>query len=209
MILSVRSNILFPLGGIKRACIGTDGVGVRSLVFARGCPLRCKMCFNKVLLDIPDDCNYVSVESLYKQLEIDDLYFKLTGGGITFGGGEPMLYSKFIRSFAEYATNWSIVIETSLNVVLDNLIDVVGFVDAFYVDIKDMNSDIYKDYTDKDNVLVLKNLEYLASNVDLDTVMIRLPEIKDFNSLDDIRYSHDFLSNLGFYNFDVFKYREV
>ena len=38
-------------------------------------------------------------EELYNHVKQDDLYFRATGGGVTFGGGEPLLSCKEILHF--------------------------------------------------------------------------------------------------------------
>ena len=54
---------------------------------------------------------------LFTHVRVDDLYFQATGGGITFGGGEPALRSIFISQFRKVIPKqWKINIETSLNV---------------------------------------------------------------------------------------------
>ena len=33
----------------------------------------------------------MDVQEILEEVMVDDLYFKATGGGVTFGGGEPLL----------------------------------------------------------------------------------------------------------------------
>ena len=204
-------EVTFPMVGIKRVSIGVDGNGIRSLVVSRGCPLSCKMCLNKPLLDPNYQCKYVTVASLYEQLKIDDLYFKLSRGGVTFGGGEPMLHSKFIKEFSDYVYehDWTIDVETSLNVPTDNVYEVMDSVDEFFVDIKDMNLEIYRSYTGKDNSLVIHNLKCLLDCIGPDSVVVRIPKINGFNTVEDIKYSIEALSFLGVKRFDIFSYKEI
>jgi pyruvate formate lyase activating enzyme len=147
-------------------------------------------------------------ESLYQQLQIDDLYFVATGGGVCFGGGEPLLRPEFIRQFHTLcAGRWKITLETSLNVPLSSLQTVAPLVNDFIIDIKDANDEIYKAYTGKSNAQVWENLAWLAANYDREHVFLRVPLIPEFNTDEDRERSVERLSKLGFGNFDRFTYR--
>jgi radical SAM domain protein len=140
-------------------------------------------------------------------VEIDDLYFVATGGGICFGGGEPLLRSDFIKAFAEIMNpEWKLTIETSLNVPLENVKAIASLVQMWYVDIKDMNPDIYKAYGCKENKQVISNLQWLAANGYADKVIIRLPLIPEYNTDEDRQQSQQQLEKMGFTNFDKFNY---
>ena len=41
---------LYPLLGLSRLRMGTDGTGVTTLIAGAGCPLRCRWCINRELL---------------------------------------------------------------------------------------------------------------------------------------------------------------
>ena len=84
-------NIQVPVIGICRHRLYTDGEGVSTLVAFHGCPLRCRYCLNSQVLEHEEDSQYYDCTSLYDQVKMDELYFLATGGGITFGGGEPCL----------------------------------------------------------------------------------------------------------------------
>lgn len=102
-----------------------------------------------------------------------------TGGGVTFGGGEPLLYADFISEFTrKMPEEWKITIESSLNVPNKNIFKVAQFADLLVIDIKDMDEFIYKQYTGKDNSFVLANLKWLVDNGYADKTIIRIPLIK-------------------------------
>lgn len=87
--------------GISRHRLGTDGKGVTTLVAFHGCPLRCKHCLNKECWEPEERFKRYTPQSLYDEVKVDDLYLRATGGGITFGGGEPCLQADFIVSQSE------------------------------------------------------------------------------------------------------------
>nr|WP_315091703.1 radical SAM protein [uncultured Prevotella sp.] len=203
----MQSEITAPFIAINRHRLTTDGEGVTTLVGFHGCPLHCEYCLNAQCLQADGVWCRLTPGELYSEVEIDDLYFVATGGGICFGGGEPLLRSDFIKAFAEIMNpEWKLTIETSLNVPLENVKAIASLVQMWYVDIKDMNPDIYKAYGCKDNKQVISNLQWLAANGYADKVIIRLPLIPEYNTDEDRQRSQQQLEEMGFTNFDKFNY---
>ena len=203
----MQSEITAPLIAINRHRLTTDGEGVTTLVGFHGCPLRCEYCLNAQCLQADGVWCRLTPGELYSEVEIDDLYFMATGGGICFGGGEPLLRSDFIKAFAEIMNpEWKLTIETSLNVPFENVKAIASLVQMWYVDIKDMNPEIYKAYGRKENKQVVSNLQWLAANGYADKVIIRLPLIPEYNTDEDRQRSQQQLEEMGFTNFDKFNY---
>ncbi len=203
----MQSEIIAPFIAINRHRLTTDGEGVTTLVGFHGCPLHCQYCLNAQCLQADGVWCRLTPGELYSEVEIDDLYFVATGGGICFGGGEPLLRSDFIKAFAEIMNpEWKLTIETSLNVPLENVKAIASLVQMWYVDIKDMNPDIYKAYGCKENNQVVSNLQWLAANGYADKVIIRLPLIPEYNTDEDRQRSQQQLEEMGFTNFDKFNY---
>jgi len=203
----MQSEITAPFIAINRHRLTTDGEGVTTLVGFHGCPLHCEYCLNAQCLQADGVWCRLTPGELYSEVEIDDLYFVATGGGICFGGGEPLLRSDFIKAFAEIMNpEWKLTIETSLNVPLENVKAIASLVQMWYVDIKDMNPDIYKAYGCKENKQVVSNLQWLAVNGYADKVIIRLPLIPEYNTDEDRQRSQQQLEEMGFTNFDKFNY---
>ena len=196
-----------PIIGIDRHRLTTDGEGVTTLVAFHGCPLHCKYCLNPQCLSPDSVLRTITPSELYSEVEIDDLYFVATGGGICFGGGEPLLHSEFIVEFAKIMNpEWSIILETSLNVPLKQLEMVAPLVNEFVVDVKDMDEPIYKAYTMQDNNMVVSNLKWLAENRYTDKTIVRLPLIPYYNTDTTQEKSRKQLERMGFYRFDIFEY---
>ena len=80
-----------PLICIDRHRLTIDGEGVTTLVAFHGCPLHCKYCLNPQCLEADGVWQEMDTELLMMNVEMDNLYFLATGGGICFGGGEPLL----------------------------------------------------------------------------------------------------------------------
>ena len=83
-----------------------DGPGIRTIVFLKGCVLRCKWCCN------PESQNYkietmmragelvtygrdVTVEEMLDEVEKDRIYYRKSGGGVTLSGGESLCQPDF------------------------------------------------------------------------------------------------------------------
>ena len=196
-----------PIIGISRHRIATDGEGVTTLVAFHGCTLRCQYCLNPQSIDPDMACRQISPEQLYEETRIDNLYFLATGGGVTFGGGEPALRHAFICRFKEVCDpGWKIFIETSLNVPQAHVEALLPIIDGYIVDIKDTHPTTYHAYTCGHWERVLDNLRLLASKELHDRVTLRLPLIPRFNTADDVDESEQLLRQMGFTHFDRFEY---
>lgn len=196
-----------PLIAIERYRMGTDGAGLTTLVAFHGCPLSCRYCLNPQCLSADGVWQAMTPEAVCEQVATDHLYFLATGGGVTFGGGEPCLRSGFIRAFCQLADpQWNIRLETSLNVPRRHLLALQPFVRQYIVDVKDMNPVIYRSYTGRSNRLVRGNLRWLAAQGLAHRVVVRLPLIPGYNTEADVQTSRRQLEAMGFAHFDEFVY---
>lgn len=194
--------------GVVRHRMWRDGKGVTTLAAFHGCSLHCQYCLNPACLDNGKEFSCYTPRQLYDKISIDNLYFLATGGGVCFGGGEPLLHADFIYKFREICVeDWKITIETALNVPIENLKTATAVSDAFIVDIKDCNDTIYRSYTGKSNKLPLSNLEWLLHTVGAERVMVRVPLIPNFNTEEDRHYSVEQLQSMGVKQMDLFTYR--
>ncbi len=205
---AASADITFPFITIDRLRMETDGDGVTTLVASKGCPLSCKYCLNKQILNDEVPCRQITPKQLFSMVAIDDLYFRATNGGVVFGGGESLLHARFIREFAGLVPkDWRILAETCLNVPSELLETALPVVDNWIVDIKDMNPEIYRSYTGQDNARVTENLRILAEAGRCDDVVIRLPLIPSFNTDEDRQHSEEAVKAIGpFTKFDRFNY---
>lgn len=192
---------------VSRHRMATDGEGVTTLVAFHGCPLDCKYCLNPDCKHGAERFRDVTPEALLNEVMIDNIYFLATGGGVTFGGGEPLIFAHFIEEFCLICDpQWKINIETALNVPTALLEQVAGRLDFLIIDIKDMNPRIYERYTGRDNGNVLANLRWLCDHDMQSKCRIRLPLIPEFNTPEDVGRSRAQLEAMGFADFNEFTY---
>lgn len=192
--------------GINRHRMGTDGKGISTLITFYGCPLNCKYCLNPQCKSESTPCTYIEPNDLVNLLMVDDIYFKSTGGGIVFGGGEPLLNAEYIKEVCDLVPlQWKIRIETSLNVKWDKIELLLPYIDQWIIDIKDSNTEIYKNYTGADNLKVYDNVLRLSHKTDKEKLLIRIPKIPNYNTEKNIQESVKLYSNLG--NIDIFNYK--
>ena len=199
-----------PLIGISRHRLTTDGEGVTTLVAFHGCPLRCKYCLNPQSLHSEGIWKHYDCMQLYEEVRLDELYFLATHGGITFGGGEPCLQSDFIYEFRQLCgQEWQLSVESSLNVPQENIEKLLPVIGYYIIDIKDINNDIYQQYTGKENEKVLNNLHYLIEHGKNEQIIVRTPIIPVYNSESDVDNSIRLLKEMGITQFDRFTYKTL
>lgn len=197
---------------ISRLRMGTDGDGVSTLVTFYGCPLQCRYCANDfchgrgVCFDDLPRATYTPKE-LVEILRKDDIYYKMSGGGIVFGGGEPLLQSAFIHKVCQMADHmWKKRIETSLNVAWDLVEPLLGDMDEWIIDIKDIDGDIYQKYTGVDNEQLIANLHRMKEFVDPSKLHIRVPRIPGLNTEADVARSVKWVFRVLGVEPEVFEY---
>lgn len=177
---------------IQRASL-QDGPGIRTTVFLKGCPLRCKWCHNpeSQRAEVETGHNgkvygYTStVEEVMEAVEKDRAYFESSGGGLTLSGGEPTFQFEFCMELLNEAHRRGIhtALETCGQVSRERLIALLPLVDVFLFDYKATGCDNYRNLTRADGVLIRENLEFLLQSDA--SVIVRCPLIPQVNDTDE------------------------
>ncbi len=190
-ILNVRGRIF----DIQRFSVH-DGPGVRTIVFLKGCPLRCRWCCN------PESQSYeieqmtlagktktvgrdVTVAEVLEAVKKDRVYYRRSGGGLTLSGGEALMQPDFAAALLEAAKREGITtaIESTACAPFSVIEKILPHLDCYLMDIKHMDSNKHKEYTTKPNELILENAVKIAkSGVSL---TIRTPVIPTFNDTEE------------------------
>lgn len=169
-----------------------DGPGVRTIVFLKGCFLRCRWCCN------PESQNFkieemttagkkktvgrdVTVKEVLDEILKDSVYYRLSGGGVTLSGGECLFQPEFAVALlkATHSAGFNTAIETTANAPKEIVRQVIPHVDHVLMDIKHMNPLKHKDFTGKDNLQILENAKLIAE--ESKHLIIRVPVIPTFN----------------------------
>ena len=119
----------------------------------------------------------VDVDYIIKEIEKDALFYRNSGGGVTFGGGEPLLYPGFISAVASRCRSEGIpvAIETCGFAPWREFEEILGNIDLVMFDIKHMDPKVHKELCGRSNRLILENLKRLSRQV----IFICIPNTKN------------------------------
>ncbi len=162
-----------------------DGDGIRTIIFFAGCPLKCKWCANPESQDY-NNClvKEYSVEQLLKIIERQEIFYRNSGGGVTFSGGEATLNPDILRELTNilYDRAINLAIETSAYFNFEESRDILEKMDLIFVDIKHMDEDKHVAFTGKSNKAILDNIKKMnALNIPM---VVRIPVIEGVNADD-------------------------
>ncbi len=216
-----------------------DGPGIRTVVYFKGCGLRCMWCHNpetfkpqKQILynkskcihcgkcvEICPECHKIqgndmlflhenctacgkcaaacpslaltlcgedkTVEQLFEEIVKDQHYYKASGGGVTFSGGECLLHPCFVKEVAKMCKNAGIhtAVESAFFVPWESVEEVLPFIDLFFADLKIADPEKHCKYTGQDNKLIIDNITKLSKNHN--NIILRIPVIPGVNDSDE------------------------
>ncbi len=191
-----------------------DGPGIRTTVFLKGCPLRCRWCHNPESLNsgISDGIGETkTVEQVMREIEKEIIFYDESGGGVTFSGGEPLMQPEFLGVLMDGCREKDIhiTLDTTGCVspqVFDSLADKV---DLFLYDLKIIDDTGHKKFTGASNKYALQNLETLSEKGK--RVIIRFPLITGItDTTENVTAVAAFVSRLkGIHDIDVLPYHET
>jgi len=197
------------INSITRLRIHSDGEGVRSVVFMQGCPLDCFWCCNPETR-FSESHRRLTTKQLYTYIREDVPYFLFSSGGLTFSGGEPLLWADFIRSFVQrYCSGFAVDVETSLYADWDVIEPLIPLINLWNVDFKVFHPSLHRAYTGQSNEKILDNLRKLACAAGPDRILVTYPVIPGCNdSRENLDSMIIFLQELGITKVEVHPYRK-
>ena len=241
------------IADIKRHSL-EDGPGIRSVVFFKGCPLRCVFCHNPEMqrtereivfrpercikcseciavcplgaasLSLPgridrrrcDDCGKCAdvcpasalahvgrayeVGELVELLLRDEAYYRRSGGGVTFSGGECTMFPEYLENlaFALKGHGIHLLVETAGEFDGAWFVEkILPIVDLIYFDVKLADPARHRMHTGRDNRRILANLGLLLRVVPA-RVQVRIPLVPDITATkENLKAVAEYLRELG------------
>ncbi|MBY9003571.1 MAG: glycyl-radical enzyme activating protein [Candidatus Lokiarchaeota archaeon] len=158
-----------------------NGRIIRNTSLCKTCGACISACPNGVMEKIGENRE---LDELVEILLMDKPFFDNSGGGITISGGEPTMQINFLFELLKTLKNKGIhtAIETC-GYFNENLIDkLVKYVDLFLFDIKLMDSEKHKQFTDVLNEKILTNFSKILYKVGNERIIPRIPLIPGVNT---------------------------
>ncbi len=198
-----------------------DGPGIRTIIFLKGCRLRCKWCCNPEsqewdiqemrtegkIKTVGED---VTVEQVISEAEKDRAYYRRSGGGITLSGGECLCQPEFSLAILKAAKEIGIntAIETAGYAERKVIESIIPYVDTVLMDIKHIDGEKHRAFTSKDNEIILDNARYILTVAK--KLIIRTPVIPTFNDTEkEIRDIAAFATSIGVAEMHLLPYHRI
>lgn len=186
-----------------------DGPGIRTIVFLKGCVLRCRWCCNpesqeyriqtmKVMGEEKVIGRDTTVAEMIAEVEKDRPYYYRSGGGMTLSGGECLCQPEFSRDLLRAAKERGIntAIESMACADFEKIRQLLPYLDLYLMDIKHTNPEKHKEFTGRSNELMMENARRVALSGQT-RLIIRVPVIPSFNdTVEEIRGIAEFADTL-------------
>lgn len=202
------NNVKGRIFDIQRYSIH-DGRGIRTIVFLKGCVLRCRWCCN------PESQRYeietmrtqegekvvgrdVTVREVLATVERDRGYYRRSNGGITLSGGESLCQPEFALALLRESKNRGIstAIESMGCAEWSTIETLLPYIDQYLLDIKHVDEEKHREFTGKSNALMKENARKIAQS-GLTELTVRVPVIPTFNATpEEIAYIARFTDTL-------------
>lgn len=170
-----------------------DGLGIRTIVFLKGCVLRCRWCCNPESqshdIEIMTTAGRpravgrdVTVEEVLETVERDRGYYRRSGGGLTLSGGESLCQPQFAAALLAEAKERGLhtAMESMGCAPYEVIAEILPYLDTCLMDIKHTNTAKHREFTGRANDLMLANAEKIAASGRTELI-VRVPVIPTFN----------------------------
>jgi pyruvate formate lyase activating enzyme len=217
-----------------------DGPGIRTTIFLKGCPLRCRWCQNPEGLDrsislwhfanlcgrsgrceavcptaaitlglagveinqhactLCGDCveacprnalafdgRDATTQAVVDEVLRDSIFHDVSGGGVSFSGGEPLAQAGFVLETAAAlkARGVPTTLESSFHAPWASIEPLLDVIDLFIVDVKVADPEGHRRATGVTNTLIVENLRRLATALrGTNRILIRVPLVPRYTA---------------------------
>ena len=152
----------------------------------------------------------VTTREVMKEIEKDIMFYRESGGGVTFSGGEPLAQDDFLEELLHCCKDREIhtTLDTSGYATWQVLDKIRDRVDLFLYDVKIMDNKKHKKYTGVSNKIILENLKKLS--LLNENIFVRIPVIPGINDDEqNIKSIGEFLSPLKIKQVELLPYHNI
>ena len=170
-----------------------DGTGIRTIVFLKGCALRCRWCCN------PESQSFdietmtingrpkvygrdVTVREVMQTVRRDMTYYSRSDGGLTLSGGESLLQPEFAEALlkAGKALGVNTALESMGFAKYETIERILPYLDTYLMDIKHMDPKKHEQWCGRENTVMVENARKIAAG-GMTELIIRVPVVPGFN----------------------------
>ena len=125
----------------------------------------------------------MTVDEVLAEVEKDWPFYNRSGGGVTIGGGEPLMQFEFVLALVKRCKErfFHTALETCGHGRWQHLKQISEYLDLLYYDIKHMDSVRHKEFTGVSNELILSNARRVLSGEVNCEVIVRIPIVPGCN----------------------------
>lgn len=205
-----------PNGGIRPD--PETGYPVFDRTLCQGCGSCVNACMGNGEKALSLEGERMTADEVLKEILKDEVFYKSSGGGVTFSGGEPLKQIGFVKQIVQELSKRGIATacETAGYVTEEEMRDAISCMDLFLYDMKHYNAEKLREGTGGELETIVRNLSMV-----LDAgrkVIARIPVIPGFNN--QVEDAHGFgrlLKSLGiqevhllpFHQFGEGKYEQL
>lgn len=162
----------------EAGCFAVKG---EEIIFDRSKCIQCCRCAEVCYAESRRQSGkFMTLDEIKEEVDKDMVFYKNSGGGITFSGGEAMCFPEAVKELAKYYKKQGVstAIETCGYASWENYQAVLPYLDLVMFDLKILDDEKHKQYTGGSNARILENVKKISKNV---KTVIRIPIVPTVN----------------------------